>query len=232
MIPYAYFTFFKLATPKEIIYALFLRCSVWGYWFLKALIINTFILYLFRKKKMLIALLFISLLIHLFFSFNYIYHFVNCPYSPYYSFYYHIVFFAFGGLLARYKNNIELRQKNMSIIFVTLFICVYMMSVVFKWGVVISVLLYPLILIPLFIKIVPSHRNYKILRNYSILLYVMQFFLIWVYNLLFPPVEGVVTFLTYSFTRFFIVLFTEIAFISLILHFEKFPQYKILRFLH
>jgi peptidoglycan/LPS O-acetylase OafA/YrhL len=51
MLPVTYFRFYSVATWKETVFAIFLSCCFNGYWFIKALIINTTILFLVAEPR-------------------------------------------------------------------------------------------------------------------------------------------------------------------------------------
>lgn len=171
MLPMTYCRFFETATVKETIYAILLSCTFNGYWFFKSLIFNTIILFIFRSKKAFKTLLLISFLIYIFWSYNYIYSYVNLDISPYYSFYYHLFYFCSGALYSRvrwFKN-----QKNSHMVLM-LILCV-IITCIPKLN-PIGRLLYPFILLPIFSKLrfeTLTNNSCKILRTYSILFYLL-----------------------------------------------------------
>ena len=116
MLPMTYFRFFSIATIKETIYAILLTCTFNGYWFFKALIINTIILYICRNKKTLIASSILFFLIYIYWAYNYIFNYCSITISPYYSFYFHTFYFYIGALIARYQESIHCPQKTVLLI--------------------------------------------------------------------------------------------------------------------
>ena len=64
MLPYSIPNFFMKATFKELLFVIPFGCAFWGYWFIKALIINTAILYFCRGRKSLIICTIISLMVY------------------------------------------------------------------------------------------------------------------------------------------------------------------------
>ena len=108
MLPMTWFKWWSIATLKETVYAVFLSCTFNGYWFIKALIINTAILYLCRDRWSMILLSAVSFALYLLFAYNYIYHYLPIEFSPYYSFYYHTSFFCIGAMMARYYDKIRI----------------------------------------------------------------------------------------------------------------------------
>ncbi len=234
MLPMTYHTFFKLATIKEIIYAFLFTCSFSGYWFFKALIVNTIILYFFRGEKKLTLISIIALIIHLFWFYNYKYAFISLAISPYYSFYYHTIYFSVGALLAHYYKKSTILPNTF--LFLGLIIT-YIIALNFPSIDFIYKLLFPLFIIILFIRFNPIYKPiYKYMRNISILLYVTHFILIWGYKLIciyyLNPTSNTYTILQYSVIRFIIVISIALGISIIILKLEKKPALSFLKKLH
>lgn len=228
MLPMTYIVFFKVATFKETIYAMLMTCTFNGYWFFKALIINTIILYFCRKH--LKSCFLIGLLLYGFWSYNYLYHFVSLSISPYYSFYYSIAYFSIGALLARYKEMADGVPLSMLIVNVVIHATVPCIAPI-------CCLLYPIILIPMFCKIkIKNIALCKSMRVQSILFYVMQFVLIWLYNnaCKYFLAEDSVPYevLQHSVVRFVVVLGLLFLLSHFIMQSEKNPKFYFLRYLH
>ena len=234
MLPMTYFKFFSVATLKETIYAILLTCTFNGYWFFKALIINTIILYLCRNQKIFIITSTIFLLIYLFWSYNYIFNYISIPISPYYSFYYHTFYFFIGAIIARYQSFIPNPKTSITLI---LYIGTIFLSLnPLLWP--ICRLIIPFILIVLFKKLAKNINKQTLLqmRSLSILLYVTQFMIIWLYNNLcnyyLNHTSDIYQFLQYSVIRFMAVLSITLSISLLILKFEKKPSLTFLHKLH
>lgn len=233
MLPMTYFRFFSVATIKETIYAILLTCTFNGYWFFKALIINTIILYLCRNKKSLIVSSILFFLIYIYWAYNYIFSYCSIPISPYYSFYYHTFYFYIGALIARYQSSIHCPKISILLI---LYIATILSYNSLLWP--ICRLIIPIILIFLFKKL--SNNNHKqtllIMRSLSILLYVTQFMIIWIYNNLcnyyLDITSSIYSVLQYSVTRFIVVLTIALGMSMIILKLEKKPSFSFLKKLH
>lgn len=235
MLPMTFDVFFSIATTKEVVFAALLKSTFNGYWFIKALIINTFILYLFRMRKSMIIITILSILIYLYCAFAYE-HLFESPivkYSPYYSFYYHLAFFAIGGLLARYGKKSFLFTVPVKKL-VLLLILLLPISLVPYCGSIVR-LLYPVILIPIFARITINNKVLcKKLRVMSILYYTTHFMIIWLYGIC------VTNFISEESSLYPLLSFSSICFIStwlfatlfslLIIRLEK--KYPILNYLH
>ena len=134
MLPMTYIRFFSIATLKETIFAILFSCCVNGYGFIKALIINTVILYFCRREKALICLTIVATMINLYCSYNYIYKYNSLflDIHPYYSFYYHTAYFCCGALFARYQEKIDFTKWSIKILIVmwtTLFLMTFFLKI-------------------------------------------------------------------------------------------------------
>lgn len=237
MLPMTWFRFFSVATLKETIYAVTLSCTFNGYWFIKALLINTIIVYLCRRTKSLITLTVVALLIFIFFSYNYIYHyFTILSISPYYSFYFHTITFCIGALFARFEREINLSALS-PIPLIVIWGMLFITAICCKWGEPIYSIGSLIVLFPIFYNIkLPyfSPTFWKHLRTSSIIIYMVQFVLIWLYDMACEHYLGgnLLHISQHSVVRFVIVL-TATALISIaIIRFEKQPQLRLLRYLH
>lgn len=105
MLPMSLSTFFSIANIKEIIFAVVLQSTFGGYWFIKALIINTVLLFICRNGIRFYVFSFLSISIYLFLAYNYKYHYIELPFSPYFSFFYQTVYFALGAILVKLMKN-------------------------------------------------------------------------------------------------------------------------------
>ncbi|MBO4821136.1 MAG: acyltransferase family protein [Prevotella sp.] len=235
MLPMTYICFFSIATWKEVVFALLFSCCFTGYWFIKALLINTLLIYLFRKSKALLMFSFVALIINLYCSYNYIYHFniKLFDFHPYYSFYYHMAYFCLGALFAKYQNafNFSKRHKTLLIvIWSTLFI----MTFSYKTGPILRLLSFPL-LFPIFLHLnLTPNPKYRTMRDMSIILYMVQFILIRLYNgachAFLHKSSYLLQIFQFSIVRFIIVLLTALGVAILIIRYET--RYKLLKYLH
>lgn len=235
MLPMTWFKWWSVATLKETVFALFLSCTLNGYWFIKALIINTAILYLCRDKKAMILLFAISIIVYLIFAYNYIFHYLPIDLSPYYSFYYHTSYFCVGAIMARYYDDIRLfRLSSWTLLglWIILFVLVSFLPIDPLYR-LFSILL----IFPVFERMdLECGEKLKTLRNMSIILYMVQFVLIWLYNgacdrwLDSESIQYSV--LQFSVVRFIVVLSIAIAIAWVVLELEKRLKLSFLRYLH
>lgn len=235
MLPMTFDVFFSIATIKEIIFAALFKSTFNGYWFIKALIINTFILYLFRKRMLLIIISVVSIFVYLYcaLAYEHLYESPIIKYSPYYSFYYHLAFFAIGGLLARYGKNSFLFTVSIKWLVLLLILLLPLSLIPYCSSIVI--LLYPVILIPIFARITIKNKDLcKEMRIMSILYYTTHFMIIWLYgkfeNNFVSEESTLYSLLSFSSVRFFSTLFLATLFSLLIIRLEK--KYPILNYLH
>jgi peptidoglycan/LPS O-acetylase OafA/YrhL len=235
MLPMTWFKWWSIATLKETVYAVFLSCTFNGYWFIKALIINTAILYLCRDRWSMILLSAVSFAVYLLFAYNYIYHYLPIEFSPYYSFYYHTSFFCIGAMMARYYDKIRIFGLSALILvglWVVLFISTSYLPVdpLYRFFSIVF-------LFPLFERMdLRRGEKLKTMRNMSIILYMVQFILIWLYDgacdrwLGSESIQYSV--LQFSVVRFLVVLSIAIAIARMILALERMPKMGFLKYLH
>ena len=234
MLPMTWFKWWSIATVKETFYAILFSCTFNGYWFIKALIINTAILFAFRDRKATLFLLLCSIAIYLFWAYNYRYHFISLNISPYYSFFYHTSYFCVGALMARYYEVIRLfRFKSLSLITIwaILFILTSYLPIDPLYRLFSTVLIFPI-----FERLEIDYSGLKTMRSMSIILYMIQFVLIWLYNgackKWLQPESIQYSVLQYSITRFFVVTAVAIAVAWIIVSLEKIPRLSFLKHLH
>ena len=232
MLPMTYLTFFKIANWKEILYAFVFNSTFSGYWFIKSLIINTLILFFCDTKKKLWICFFISLPVYLFFSYNKNFGFISLPFSAYPCFYYNTAYFVIGSLLASYQvRNLYEMADNKFISYGGIVLVALLAFTPFN---PFCKLIIPILLVIWGIGIKSKSPVFRSLRTMSILLFVMQFFLIWVYNKIICGSllqnESLVSFLSSSIIRYFIILTTMLLISLAIIRLEK--KYPILKYLH
>ena len=235
MFPMTYIRFYSIASLKEIIYAILLTCTLNGYWFFKALIFNTIILYFAYKggAKRLRIVFIISLAIYLFFAYNYIYHYLEINISPYYSFFYHTAYFFIGAFFYLYA-----KRTNNNIINRSITVCAIILLILLSINNsfhVLSRLIMPLLLMSFFRCIKSANSSfYKRLRALSILFYTMQFLFIWIYQLsvdfYFNEPNLLSDMLRNSIIRFIIIISILHIISATILALER--KYKVLHYLH
>ena len=223
-LPVNYHRWWKVATLKETIFAFFLGCTAWGYWFIKALGINLILLFLFRKRDSFLSLSILALVVYLVFAFNYIYNYFNFPYHPYNSFYYNTAYCCAGAWLARKPqqlSNLEHNHRALAIGWLLMFAAAWFEPIrpVFR---ILSIVL----ILPCFTKLTNGH-DLKHLRSKSTIIYMSQFIVIYYYNLLF---EGTASIFSLSPVRFVLVSFVCLVIASFCVTFEnRFSLLKCLR---
>lgn len=229
MIPFTIKGFFLIANIKEIVYAIFLSCSYTGYWFLKALIANTIIIYLCRKKNHLLYCLTISICIQLSLALNYKYHYISLPFSPYFSFYYHTAYYALGAFLARIYTSRHCTIKTYK--------CYLGLLLIFTLSFLPLIhdlcrLIYPIILILFFSQ--STFKCNKYFRKISILMYCSHFVFIDLYNYLKNKIT--IDYFTYIFNHsifeFIFVICCVLCFSFIIIKLEQKKQFELLKYLH
>lgn len=236
MLPMTYVKFYSVATLKETFFTIILSCCFNGYWFIKALIINTVIVYSCRKTISLWICTISALSIYLYLSYNNIYRF-NEPIlklHAYYSFYYHTAYFCMGALFAKYQDKLNFFKWPISILLVS-WLTLFILCGHFRIDPIYRLLSFSL-LFPVFYQLREGNVDFKRLRNMSIILYMVQFVLIWLYDegckLILNPESDVYIVLQYSITRFVIVLSSCISISLLIINGEKKSGLAFLKYLH
>ena len=215
----------KVATPKETVYALFLGCTARGYWFIKVLGINLTLLFLCRRKKLFVLLTIFSVLVFFVFAFNYVFHFFSYPYSPYYSFYYHLGFCCMGVWFARKPQMLHQLEQHSGYLAIG-WLLLFTAAVVWMPLRPLFLLLSLILVFPCFSR-ESQGKDLRNLRHISTFVYMSQFLVIYYYDLLF---EGTQSFLTLSPDRFSIVTVLCLTLASVCLALEhRFPVLKYLR---
>lgn len=238
MLPMTYFRFYSVATWKEYIFAIVLSCCFNGYWFIKALIINTTILYLCRRTKALVVCSVIALAIYFYCAYNYVYHYNPLleSYHPYYSFYYHTAYFCCGALLARFQDRLRFQQwpsAGLIMVWIMLFLLATVSPISPFYRLVSFCMLFPV-----FYKMdyLFAPTTHKTMRHLSIILYMVQFMLIWLYNgacdLWLDNQSTTYVVLQRSIVRFLVVTAISILTGLAILKLEQKPRLAFLRYLH
>lgn len=226
MLPYSIPHFFmKLTIWKEYVMLLLHGCAFSGYWFIKALIFNTIIVYLCRGRRMLWVCLVLASAIYLMFAFNYVHPFIPKEVHPYFAFYYHTYAFVLGALLARYSNSLR-RYLHTFGGGVLLCVVVLLLGFVSPYTRVISKLFYP-ILLPMSVLLINrplSPETSKKMRVYSTLYYVSHFIVIFGLREMCPDMLSPV--------QFVIVLIIVTVFAAMVTYLEKKQGFKFLSYLH
>lgn len=224
MLPYSIPNFFMKASLKEILFVIPFGCAFSGYWFIKALIINTAILYFCRGRKSLIICTIISLMVYLWGGYDYMYGSLAQKLHPYYAFYYHTIAFSIGALMARYQHLIPYKNTVLVISAFLVFVASFIPDIR-----VLSKILYPFFLISIFLSIKRGNMDVcKKMRGMSILYYTMHFGLIFYYNYLFEKYE----ILSKSIIQYIIIVLLVTLISLAILYLEKKKTFSFLKYLH
>lgn len=196
MLPYSYIHVWQYANFNQFLVLIPFGCAFWGYWFIKALIYNTAIVYFIRKKKFLLFGAIIASAIYLFFGYDYMYGSQGKALHPYFCFYYHTYSFIFGAIVARYRDSLPSLFINKKALF-SVFLLTMALSLCSQDFRVIAKLLYPieLLLMALQFNGFKNAEMLKSMRIHSILYYVLQFILIFGYNYLFPEGNSMLRFI-------------------------------------
>ena len=224
MLPYSIPNFFMKANLKECLYVIPFGCAFSGYWFIKALIINTAILYFCRGRKSLIICTIISLMVYLWGGYDYMYGSFAQKLHPYYTFYYHTIAFSIGALMARYQRLLPNNNTILVIAIVLVFVVSFIPDIR-----VLSKIMYPFLLISIFLSIKRGNMDIcRKMRGMSILYYTMQFGLIFYYNYLFEKHE----ILSKSIIQYIIIVLLVTLISLTILYLEKKKTFSFLKYLH
>lgn len=241
VLPMTYMRFYSIASLKEIVASWILGQTAQGYWFIKALLWNTILFYFCRKKIPLISLSLIGLVLYIYLAYNYIYHFDSFALKlhPYYTFFYNMAYFCSGVWLAKYPHVVEKFNGNKLILLFGGWLILYVAACYNELIAPVYKLMSFTLLFPIFYHLTLEGRNLslcKVLRNMSIILYMSQFVLIWIYDLvctfiILPDSDAFVV-LQYSVTRFLIILTCCIIIAVLILITENKKHFAFLKYLH
>lgn len=182
MLPWTYERWWSIATYKETFMALLTSCTFNGYWFIKALFISTIIIYFCNFYKWFrISCWILFGVYYIFTSYNYIFNFISIPFSPYYSFAYHMIP-CLWGLLAAKKGSFDFFYISRS----SLMLCIavlFIVTVSFNWFEPIEKKLNAFLILALFEKLnMPERMPYVTMRKASTLLYMLQFAVIFSYD--------------------------------------------------
>lgn len=241
VLPMTYMRFYSIASLKEIVFAWCLTQTAQGYWFIKALLYNTILFYFCRKMIPLIILSLIGLTLYIYFAYNYIYHFDSFALElhPYYTFFYNMAYFAAGVWLAKYPQVIEKCKGNKLVVMFGVWLILYSAACHNELIAPVYKLMSFSLLFPIF-----YHQSLgegspslcKTLRNMSIILYMSQFVLIWIYDLVctfvISPDNDLLVILQHSVTRFFTVLTCSVIIAGIILKNEDKKYFAFLKYLH
>ena len=241
VLPMTYMRFYSIASLKEIVFAWCLTQTAQGYWFIKALLYNTILFYYCRKNIPLIILSLTGFVLYVYLAYNYIYRFDSFALElhPYYTFFYNIAYFSIGVWLAKYPAITEKCKGNMMVVLLSLWILLYVASCQDKLVAPICKLMSFPLLFPVFYHLSLGQGNpslCKTLRSMSIILYMSQFVLIWIYdlvcNFIISPNSDAFVVLQLSVTRFFIILTCCVIIAVLILKNENKKHLSFLKYLH
>ena len=177
----------------------------------------------------------VSFTVYLLLAYNYIYHFLPIDFSPYYSFYYHTSYFCVGAILARYYDEIRLsRLSSWTLLglWIILFVLVSFLPIdpLYRFF---SIML----VFPVFERMdLKNNERLKTMRSMSIILYMVQFMLIWLYkgacNKWLQPESMQFAILQFSLVRFIIVTMFALGIAWAIVKLEKEPRLNFLKYLH
>lgn len=173
--------------------------------------------------------------VYLLFAYNYIFHYLPLDLSPYYSFYYHTSYFCVGAIMARYYDEIRLfRLSSWTLLglWIILFVLVSFLPIDPLYRFFSIVLIFP-VFERMDLKCIES---LKIMRSMSIILYMVQFIIIWLYNgacnKWFLPQTIQSAILHFSLVRFIIVTVIALGIAWMIVTLEKRPRFNFLKYLH
>lgn len=239
VLPMTYIKFYSIASLKEIVFAWCLTQTAQGYWFIKALLWNTILFYYCRKRIPLVSLSLIGLVLYFYFAYNYIYNFDSFALKlhPYYTFFYNMAYFTAGVWFARYLRVIEKCNGNKLIGLFVVWLLLYVAACLNELTAPVYRLMSFTLLFPIFYHLIQGQCNpslCKTLRNMSIILYMSQFVLIWLYDLAFNawivPETNAFFIMQHSITQFIVVLLSASAIAVLILKRER--KCTFLKYLH
>ena len=228
MLPVVYYKWFSIATLKETIAAIFVGCTMGGYWFIKALIVNTVIVYLNIQYKWIrnwcVVLFGIYYVVT---AYNYSYHFLSLSFSPYFSFAYHVIPCLIGMWAAK-RDSYNLfnltRSQNMLIFFILAFATIYVQAVAPIFKIASVILICSIVEQTEF----PSSLPYRRMRQVSILIYMIQFGVIFIYEFY----QESLTLLNHSIVRSIICLLVSVLLSFMILRLSETQRFGNLKYLY
>lgn len=223
-------TFFNIANWKEVLTSFALLDPIRGLWFIKALIINKFILFLFRKHLNILTI--VSLLIFVFFSLGYspLLNGISHPLHPYFSFYFHTFFCCIGALYANNKLVYRIRVTRLLLLFIAAFIW-HLYN--YDYAVIAWRIICPFFFMSLFMHFEPAkyvQPIYIFMRKVSILFYFLHFNFLWIYSSILHLEKMI--FFDQSIIRFLCVIFCCFLTSLLILILEKRRYFIFLKYSH
>lgn len=181
--PMAYDTFFSIANWKEIVVGLAILDPIRGLWFIKALIINKIVIFVFRNHVRTLSIC--SLVVFVLFSLGYtsLLNGFSELFHPYFNFYFHTFFCCIGLLFAKYPCVATFRLDILSMFLIAIFIwhiCNY------EYAVIAWCIICPFFFINLFARVKEPTDAMKplflLMRKSSILFYFLHFNFLWLYD--------------------------------------------------
>ena len=177
----------------------------------------------------------VSFAVYLLFAYNYLFHYLPIDFSPYYSFYYHTSYFCVGAIMARYYDEIRLfRLSSWTLLglWIILFVLVSFLPIdpLYRFF---SIML----VFPVFERMdLKNNERLKTMRSMSIILYMVQFMLIWLYKgacyKWLQPESMQFAILQFSLVRSIIVTMFALGIAWAIVKLEKEPRLNFLKYLH
>ena len=229
--PMTYDSFYSIASWKEILYALAFTDPIRGLWFIKALIINKMLIFLFRNDFM--ELMVISLICFIVFSLGYTEQFGGFSHllHPYFNFYFHTFFCCIGVLFAKIEDINRFRIDYCALLLAFAFLMTFYNP---DYGIILWRIVCPFFFMALFIQIGRPvgilKSGFLYMRKVSILFYFLHFNFLWIYEKVFYLNE--ISPFGISSVRFSIVLMCCIIFSMIILNFEQDRRLSFLKYSH
>lgn len=231
-LPMTWDTFISISNWKECIAGFFIMDPVRGLWFIKALIINKIIIYLFRNH--LKSLSIISLIVFILFSLGYtpLLNGFSHPYHPYFNFYFHTFFCCIGALFAKYQRLTSLRTDILAIFLIVIFLW-HLYN--YDYAVIAWRIICPFFFMNTFLHICCTPKEtikplFLYMRKVSILFYFLHFNFLWLYNCILNLND--ISIFSFSIIRYVVILaccfFTSIV----ILKIEKINFFSFLKYSH
>lgn len=231
-LPMTWDTFISIANWKECIAGFFIMDPVRGLWFIKALIINKIILYVFRNH--LKSLSIISLIVFILFSLGYtpLLNGFSHPYHPYFNFYFHTFFCCIGALFAKYQRLLSFRIDILAIFLIVIFLW-HLYN--YDYAVIAWRIICPFFFMSTFLRICYTPKEtikplFLYMRKVSILFYFLHFNFLWLYNNILNLNN--ISIFSFSIIRYVVILvccfFTSIV----ILKIEKIKFFSFLKYSH
>ncbi|HJH71630.1 MAG TPA: acyltransferase [Bacteroidaceae bacterium] len=231
-LPMTWNTFISIANWKECIAGFFIMDPVRGLWFIKALIINKIILYLFRNHLKNLSI--ISFIVFILFSLGYtpLLNGFSHPYHPYFNFYFHTFFCCIGALFAKYQCLTSLRTDILAIFLIVIFLW-HLYN--YDYAVIAWRIICPFFFMNTFLHICCTPKEtikplFLYMRKVSILFYFLHFNFLWLYNSILSLND--ISIFSFSIIRYVVILvccfFTSIV----ILKIEKIKFFSFLKYSH